>query len=79
MYSFLIGVALGAFMLRLIAMTLIMNAKKARMKETERRAYEEEALQVSMVDNVRALTTSGTRIVPTIEHEYHYWILVAAF
>ncbi|KAH6818168.1 hypothetical protein C2S51_001771 [Perilla frutescens var. frutescens] len=67
-----IGAALGAFLLSLLAMALFVNAKKkARMEEMERRAYEEEALQVSMVGHVRALTASGTRTVPTIEHEHH--------
>ncbi|KAF9689411.1 hypothetical protein SADUNF_Sadunf01G0089500 [Salix dunnii] len=35
--------------------------KKARMEEMERRAYEEEALQVSMVGHVRAPTATVTR------------------
>ncbi|KAL0393452.1 UNVERIFIED_CONTAM: hypothetical protein Slati_4311400 [Sesamum latifolium] len=41
------------------------------MEELERRAYEEEALQVSMVGHVRAVTASGTRTSPIIEH-YEY-------
>nr|XP_009776124.1 PREDICTED: uncharacterized protein LOC104225947 [Nicotiana sylvestris]XP_016456235.1 PREDICTED: uncharacterized protein LOC107780211 [Nicotiana tabacum] len=45
--------------------------KKARMEELVRRAYEEEALQVSMVGHVRAPTAAGTRTVPTIEHDYN--------
>lgn len=65
-----IGAALGAFLLSLLLIALFVNAKKkARMEEMERRAYEEEALQVSMVGHVRALTASGTRTVPAIEHE----------
>lgn len=65
-----IGAALGAFLLSLLLIAMFVNAKKkARMDELERRAYEEEALQVSMVGHVRALTASSTRTVPMIEHE----------
>ncbi|KAA8522323.1 hypothetical protein F0562_013316 [Nyssa sinensis] len=46
--------------------------KKARMEEMERRAYEEEALEVSMVGHVRAPTAPVTRTLPAIEHEYEY-------
>ncbi|KAK4422716.1 hypothetical protein Salat_1854100 [Sesamum alatum] len=70
-----IGGALGACLLSLLMIAMFVNAKKKkeRMDELERRAYEEEALQVSMVGHVRALTASGTRTVPTIErHEYQY-------
>lgn len=64
-----IGAALGAFLLSLLMVAMLVNAKKkARMDELERRAYEEEALQVSMVGHVRAVTASGTRTAPTIEH-----------
>lgn len=64
-----IGAALGAFLLSLLLIAMFVNAKKkARMDELERRAYEEEALQVSMVGHVRAVTASGTRTAPTIEH-----------
>ncbi|KAK6117119.1 hypothetical protein DH2020_049164 [Rehmannia glutinosa] len=63
-----IGGALGACLLSLLLIAMFVNAKKkARMDELERRAYEEEALQVSMVGHVRAVTASGTRTVPTIE------------
>ncbi|KAI3453635.1 hypothetical protein Pfo_010298 [Paulownia fortunei] len=65
-----IGAALGASLLTLLLIAMFVNAKKkARMDELERRAYEEEALQVSMVGHVRAPTASGTRTVPTIEHD----------
>ncbi|XP_073130759.1 uncharacterized protein [Henckelia pumila] len=65
-----IGAALGAFLLSLLLIAMFVNAKKkARMDELERRAYEEEALQVSMVGHVRALTASSTRTVPMIEHD----------
>lgn len=66
-----IGAALGAFLLSLLLIALFVKVKKkARMEELERRAYEEEALQVSMVGHVRAPTASVTRTVPIIEHEY---------
>ncbi|XP_059664552.1 uncharacterized protein LOC132310391 [Cornus florida] len=66
-----IGAALGAFLLGLLLIALFVKVKKkARMEEMERRAYEEEALQVSMVGHVRAPTATGTRTLPAIEHEY---------
>ncbi|KAJ7952399.1 Protein of unknown function (DUF1191) [Quillaja saponaria] len=66
-----IGAALGAFLLCLLVVAMFVRVKKkSRMEEMERRAYEEEALQVSMVGHVRAPTASVTRTTPTIEHEY---------
>lgn len=66
-----IGAALGAFLLGLLLIAIFAKVKKkARMEELVRRAYEEEALQVSMVGHVRAPIATGTRTVPTIEHEY---------
>ncbi|CAI9093883.1 OLC1v1029475C1 [Oldenlandia corymbosa var. corymbosa] len=66
-----IGAALGAFLLTLLLIALFVKVKKkARMEELERRAYEEEALQVSMVGHIRAPTASTTRTVPVIEHEF---------
>ncbi|XWS38441.1 hypothetical protein CRYUN_Cryun19dG0131900 [Craigia yunnanensis] len=66
-----IGAALGAFLLVLLLVAMFVKVKKkARMKELERRAYEEEALQVSMVGHIRAPTASVTRTKPTLEHEY---------
>uniref|UniRef100_A0A5B7CHA2 Non-specific serine/threonine protein kinase n=1 Tax=Davidia involucrata TaxID=16924 RepID=A0A5B7CHA2_DAVIN len=66
-----IGAALGAILLGLLLIALFVKGKKkARMEEMERRAYEEEALQVSMVGHVRAPTAPVTRTLPTIEHEY---------
>ncbi|KAK2989122.1 hypothetical protein RJ640_027196 [Escallonia rubra] len=65
-----IGAALGVFLLGLLLVAIFVKVKKkARLEELERRAYEEEALQVSMVGHVRALTAPVTRTVPTIEHE----------
>ncbi|KAK8538057.1 hypothetical protein V6N13_096153 [Hibiscus sabdariffa] len=66
-----IGAALGAFLLGLLLVSMVAKVKKkARMEELERRAYEEEALQVSMVGHVRAPIASGTRTTPTIEQQY---------
>ncbi|XP_028803358.1 uncharacterized protein LOC114758474 [Neltuma alba] len=66
-----IGAALGAFLLGLLLVAMLVRVKKrSRMEALERRAYEEEALQVSMVGHVRAPTASGTRTTPIIEHEY---------
>ncbi|PSS11466.1 Dihydrolipoyllysine-residue succinyltransferase component of 2-oxoglutarate dehydrogenase [Actinidia chinensis var. chinensis] len=67
-----VGAALGAFLLSLLVIALFVKVKKkARMEEMERRAYEEEALQVTMVGHVRTLTGPGTRTTPAIEHEYN--------
>ncbi|XP_021605665.2 uncharacterized protein LOC110610104 [Manihot esculenta] len=66
-----IGAALGGFLLGLLLVALFVKVKKkARMEEMERRAYEEEALQVSMVGHVRAPTATVTRTTPATEHEY---------
>ncbi|XP_022858136.1 uncharacterized protein LOC111379044 [Olea europaea var. sylvestris] len=68
-----IGAALGAFLLSLLLIAMFVNAKKkARMDELERRAYEEEALQVSMVGHVSTRTASSTRTLPRIEHDDEY-------
>jgi hypothetical protein len=67
-----IGAALGAFLLGLLLIAMLVRVKKrSRMVQMERRAYEEEALQVSMVGHVRAPTAPGTRTTPTLEqHDY---------
>lgn len=66
-----IGAALGAFLIGLLLVAMLVRVKKrSRMVELERRAYAEEALQVSMVGHVRAPTAPGTRTTPTLEHEY---------
>ncbi|CAI0476588.1 unnamed protein product [Linum tenue] len=69
-----VGSALGIVLLGLLVVAMFAKVKKkARMVEMERRAYEEEALQVSMVGHVRAPVAAGTRTVPTIEHHFvHY-------
>ncbi|KAI4367925.1 hypothetical protein MLD38_016548 [Melastoma candidum] len=66
-----IGTALGIFLLALLLVALFVKAKKrSKREEMERRAYEEEALQVSMVGHVRAPIAATTRTVPGIEHGY---------
>ncbi|KAJ9537008.1 hypothetical protein OSB04_029741 [Centaurea solstitialis] len=47
------GAAIGAFLLGLLLIAMFVKVKKkARLEELERRAYEEEALQVSMAGHV---------------------------
>lgn len=70
-----IGAALGAFLLGLLLIAMFVNAKKrSKLEEMVRRAYEEEALQVSMVGlgHGRSPTVPATRTVPIniIEHDY---------
>ncbi|KAI4372206.1 hypothetical protein MLD38_010470 [Melastoma candidum] len=66
-----IGTALGIVLLGLLLVALFVKAKKrSKREEMERRAYEEEALQVSMVGNMRAPMAATTRTVPGIEHGY---------
>ncbi|KAE8671559.1 putative WD-repeat protein [Hibiscus syriacus] len=66
-----IGAALGAFLLGVLLVSMLVKAKKkAIMEVLERRAYEEEALRVSMVGHTRAPIAPGTRTTPTIEHDY---------
>ena len=67
-----IGAALGAFLIGLLLVAMLVRVKKrTRMEELERRAYEEEALQVSMVGHIRAPMASVTRTMPnSVEHEY---------
>ncbi|CAI9784513.1 unnamed protein product [Fraxinus pennsylvanica] len=68
-----IGAALGVFLLSLLLIAMFVNAKKkARMDELERRAYEEEVLQVSMVGHISTHTASSTRTMPRIEHDDEY-------
>ncbi|KAK8522971.1 hypothetical protein V6N13_076194 [Hibiscus sabdariffa] len=56
-----VGAALGAFLLGLLLVAMFVKVKKkARREELVRRAYEEEALQVSMVGHIRARTSPAT-------------------
>ncbi|KAK6947698.1 Protein of unknown function DUF1191 [Dillenia turbinata] len=66
-----IGALLGVFLLGLLLVAMFVEVKKrSKLAEMEIRAYEEEALQVSMVGHVRAPTAPVTRTLPTLEHEY---------
>ncbi|XP_051129874.1 uncharacterized protein LOC127250567 [Andrographis paniculata] len=66
-----VGGALGASLLSLLVIAMFVKAKKkARIDELERRAYEEEALQVSMVGHVRAVVASATRTKPRMEIDH---------
>lgn len=66
-----VGAALGAFLLGLLLIAMFVKAKKrSKLEEMVRIAYEEEALQVTMVGHVRAPTAPATRTVPIIEHDY---------
>ncbi|KAG7546519.1 hypothetical protein ISN44_As12g018640 [Arabidopsis suecica] len=62
-----IGSGIGAILLGMLVVAMLVKVKKKAMREEmERRAYEEEALQVSMVGHVRAPTAPGTRTLPRI-------------
>ncbi|XP_010455612.1 PREDICTED: uncharacterized protein LOC104737202 [Camelina sativa] len=65
-----IGSIIGAFLLGLLVVAMVVKGKKKAMREEmERRAYEEEALQVSMVGHVRANpNASRTRTVPRFDN-----------
>ncbi|VYS62369.1 unnamed protein product [Arabidopsis thaliana] len=65
-----IGSIIGAFLLGLLVVAMLVKGKKKAMREEmERRAYEEEALQVSMVGHVRANpNASRTRTIPRFEN-----------
>ncbi|OVA00163.1 Protein of unknown function DUF1191 [Macleaya cordata] len=66
-----VGGAIGVFLLGLLFVALIVKAKKrSQMAEMERKAYEEEALQISMVGHVRMPVAPATRTQPYLEHEY---------
>ncbi|KAF5753300.1 hypothetical protein HanRHA438_Chr17g0789241 [Helianthus annuus] len=64
-----VGAAIAVFLVGLLLIAMFVKVKKkARLEEMERRAYEEEALQVSMVGHViRVHTASATRTSPRIE------------
>ncbi|KAK9716493.1 hypothetical protein RND81_06G237200 [Saponaria officinalis] len=66
-----IGAGIGAFLLGLLFVAMFIKAKtRSKLEELVRRAYEEEALEVSMVGHVRAPIAPPTRTVPIIEHHY---------
>ncbi|KAK1438665.1 hypothetical protein QVD17_04474 [Tagetes erecta] len=64
-----VGAAIAVFLVGLLLIAMFVKVKKkARLEELERRAYEEEALEVSMVGHViRVHTASATRTAPRIE------------
>ncbi|KAK9698647.1 hypothetical protein RND81_08G120600 [Saponaria officinalis] len=56
-----IGAALGAFLLGLLFVAMFVKAKeRLKLEDMVRRAYQEEALQVSMVGHVRPQTSHGS-------------------
>ncbi|CAN0841585.1 hypothetical protein LINGRAHAP2_LOCUS3354 [Linum grandiflorum] len=64
-----VGGVLGISLLGLLVVAMVVKVKKkAKMLEMERKAYEEEALQVSMVGHFRTPLASATRTQPTIDH-----------
>ncbi|CAM8968943.1 unnamed protein product [Rhodiola kirilowii] len=71
-----VGVSMGGLIgltlliLLLIAMFVRVKKRSRRLDELERRAYEEEALQVSMVGHARAPSAHCIRTLPTLEHEF---------
>lgn len=65
-----IGGVIGAVLLGLVLVAVAnVKRKKSQIAELERRAYEEEALQVSMVGHVRAPTAPVTRTTPALEND----------
>ncbi|GJN26648.1 hypothetical protein PR202_gb14597 [Eleusine coracana subsp. coracana] len=71
----LFGAALGAggtVLLGMVAVAVVtVQRRKSEVAELERRAYEEEALRVSMVGHVRAPSAAGSRTTPDeLETDY---------
>ncbi|XP_074576346.1 uncharacterized protein LOC141832886 [Curcuma longa] len=68
-----VSVAAGAFSSVLLGLVVVavVTAQRKRMRtaEMERRAYEDEALQVSMVGHVRAPTAAVVRTAPCLEND----------
>ncbi|KAM0950181.1 hypothetical protein DsansV1_C04g0038711 [Dioscorea sansibarensis] len=60
----------GVLMVLIIIAVVSMRKRRFLVTEMERRAYEDEALQVSMVDHVRAPTATVSRTSPVIEADY---------
>ncbi|KAL0907591.1 hypothetical protein M5K25_022009 [Dendrobium thyrsiflorum] len=62
--------AMGAVLIGLVVVAVVKGKKKERrMAEMERRAYENEALRVSMVGHLRAYTAAAVRTAPAMERE----------
>ncbi|URD77223.1 hypothetical protein MUK42_02709 [Musa troglodytarum] len=68
-----VSVAAGAFSAVLLGLILVAMVtakwKRLRTAEMERRAYEEEALQISMVGHVRAPAAAMVRTTPRLEND----------
>ncbi|XP_062227448.1 uncharacterized protein LOC133925590 [Phragmites australis] len=62
----------GTVLLGMVAVAVVsIQRRKSEMVEMERRAYEDEALRVSMVGHVRAPSAAGSRTTPDeLESEY---------
>lgn len=67
--SCVVGGALVVVLLGLLCVALVEMRKKREVEEMERRAYEEEALQMSLVGHFVEPTARGTRTLPAIEVE----------
>ncbi|KAI3918093.1 hypothetical protein MKX01_041413 [Papaver californicum] len=66
-----VGGAIGVLLLGLLFVAMIVKVKKrSQMVEMERKAYEEEALQISMVGHVRVPVAGPTRTQQNLKHEY---------
>lgn len=66
-----VGGVVGVVLLLLLVTAMVKKKKRrVKMEEMERRAYEEEAVQVSMVGHVRAPVASGVRTLPVLETKY---------
>ncbi|KAJ4799762.1 hypothetical protein LUZ62_051008 [Rhynchospora pubera] len=66
----MVGTA-GVVLIGLLVVALVsVRRKRNLLAEMERRAYEEEALRVSMVGHVRAPTATGARTKPSLEDEF---------
>ncbi|KAJ0974456.1 hypothetical protein J5N97_016421 [Dioscorea zingiberensis] len=67
MVSSATAVFAAVLMVLIIVAIVSVRKRQHRMTEMERRAYEDEALQISMVDHVRAPTATVSRTSPVIE------------
>jgi Protein of unknown function (DUF1191) len=68
----IVGTA-GAALIGLLVVALVsIRRKRVLLAEMERRAYEEEALRVSMVGHVRAPTATEARTKPSLEDEFEH-------
>ncbi|XXG77654.1 hypothetical protein AAC387_Pa08g1764 [Persea americana] len=68
--SSVVGGALVVVLLGLLCVALVEMRKKREMEEMERKAYEEEALQMALVGHFIAPTARGTRTLPSIDIDF---------